>query len=414
MYFFSIIKIIFINYLKYLFFYENTNILFINILKDLGKLNIIFIKIFQWLIYDNRIQQNIISKDISDFLITYTNNCPYNDNNIDYNSLYQCYTFAYQNNYTFTIDSLTPINTGSIALVFKGNLNGNKIVIKILRKNIENEINNAIKFISQLIFLLSYFKNCDKIIKILKENIFNFKNQIDFKKESININLFQDLCKYYNFIIIPKTYTLFNDNFNNLIIMDYIDGYHPNQIFNEDKEKFFKYFIKSIKNTVFIKNIFHMDLHPGNIILVKKNNTYKIGLIDFGMIKQLSINEINFFYVFIDLIFNNNYKDFFYFLEDNINEVFLNYDIEKINKLLLKLRFENENNNFLKKILLKDIILILKLLLQYFDDFHLIINNNIYEMLLGICPLISSIIAISINDLNKGCHIVSSQFKINF
>ena len=132
------------------------------------------------------------------------------------------------------------------------------------------------------------------------------------------------------------------------------------------------------------------------------------------MIKQLSINEINFFYVFIDLIFNNNYKDFFYFLEDNINEVFLNYDIEKINKLLLKLRFENENNNFLKKILLKDIILILKLLLQYFDDFHLIINNNIYEMLLGICPLISSIIAISINDLNKGCHIVSSQFKINF
>jgi predicted unusual protein kinase regulating ubiquinone biosynthesis (AarF/ABC1/UbiB family) len=70
--------------------------------------------------------------------------------------------------------------------------------------------------------------------------------------------------------------------------MEFIQGLKINQINNEDYNLFAKQIIKFGIVTTIIHGFIHGDLHSGNILFIKKNNCYIIGILDFGI-----INEIN-------------------------------------------------------------------------------------------------------------------------
>ena len=126
-----------ISYIKYLFNKKNSDNIIICCLQQIGNLNIIFIKIFQWIVFNKRIKKNIVSQKVSDFLTIYNNNVPYTNDDIDYKTLCESYIIAKNNNLNLEIDTLNPINSGSIALIFKAKLNNKPIIIKILKNNIK-------------------------------------------------------------------------------------------------------------------------------------------------------------------------------------------------------------------------------------------------------------------------------------
>lgn len=274
---------------KYFIGIQSYNNSVINLSSDLVKINIIYAKILQWDIY------KIFSSNdyINNHLKQYTNNVPFDTDDIDYTLLHKIEEYAIQQNIKLTINNnLTPINCGTVALVFKGMLNDKPVAIKILRKNIYSKIERGLRtiinFIKIINFIVSIFYNInDNTINIVNSNKKILLQQMDFKEEIKNNELFAKAIKAYDYMKIPYIYKSFtNDVSNEVIIMEFLEGTTLSDLDNDEKFKqMYKHNItKFILDSYINHKIAHADLHTGNIIFT--NN--QIGLIDFGLVVNLT------------------------------------------------------------------------------------------------------------------------------
>ena len=377
----------------------------IKILNYISDYNIVFVKIFQWIWNNNNYKNEYITNKIQDEIYRYTNNTPYIEEDIDYKSLTNIYMLANNNNEKFKLDDLKPMNTGSVSLIFKGNLNGKDIVIKLLRKNIKKKIESGINFLINLenIIINIPIINIFYGTKIFENNKYNIINQSDFNTEIKNINLFYDNFKNNKYIIIPSSYTNYTNYNSNIIIMDYIEGQYLNDIEKDDYKFYIKYFIKFIVNSLFIKHIFHCDLHQGNVLFVKNFDSnknkyiYKIGIIDFGMIKKLEINEVNFIYLLLIGIFDKKMIDLFDFMEDTKNYSFIFESSKNINETFKYLRNLYINNEIFNNLEIETVINDLYLFLKILNKFNCNISSTINYYILSTIPILSILTAMHSN-----------------
>ena len=381
----------------YIFKYKDYDNFIISLIRKIGEYNIIFVKIFQWI----RISNNnyFITQKIENEIHSFTNNTPYNDSDIDYKSLLHLYKIAEENSDTFQLDSLEPINSGSISLVFKGKLNNKDVAIKILRKNIKEKIEKGIWLLINIENILYYIPIINQYIstKIFKNNREHIFNQINFINESENIIVFYNKFKKNKLILIPNIYDKYTKINNNVILMDYINGRYLYELDSNDLDEFFKPFFKFIINSLFYKKIFHGDLHQGNILFFKEDIgnevIYKVGIIDFGMIIKLETNEIDFIYLWISGIFDENFKDMLEYLKNpnNSSNIFDNYEkIDNCVDILEKLYdekkiFYNLENS---EILIDNIYLFLNILKQ----FNCKISSRYNFFILSLIPIFTVLI----------------------
>lgn len=359
----------------------------------ISKINVYYVKIFQWQLMDT-----VNNKELQDFFIEFTNNVAYTDKDIDIDSLNNLIWFAKTNNDILTIDSFIPINSGTIALVFKGKLNDTEIVIKMLRKNIENDILkclNTIKIFINIINVLHYipfFSNFtfnDSIILNLKNCL---TDQCDFLKEIKNNDLFFNSYKKSKNIVIPKVYKEYTIYDNKIIIMDFLAGKNISQLNSDELLIYHTIFNKYNISSLLVKRLIHCDLHSGNIIFMKCCDLYKIGLIDFGICKKMNDFEYNFINNLIFSLINNDYKKIFDVIVNNFID-----NSEKIDNIIL--------DNITQKLLeLQRKGLLLKNAYVNISDFNLIIgsiceyNNNLF-IRKDTCELFLNLIS-SFNILN--------------
>jgi predicted unusual protein kinase regulating ubiquinone biosynthesis (AarF/ABC1/UbiB family) len=65
--------------------------------------------------------------------------------------------------------------------------------------------------------------------------------------------------------------------------MEYLDGIKLNNIPSDHYEDFAKQVVKFGFVTTYYHGFTHADLHAGNILFIKEDNYYKLGILDFGM-----------------------------------------------------------------------------------------------------------------------------------
>jgi predicted unusual protein kinase regulating ubiquinone biosynthesis (AarF/ABC1/UbiB family) len=392
-----IIDIIF-EILLYIFKYKDYDNFIITIIRKIGEYNIIFIKIFQW-IWINTNNNSYITQNIENEIHSFTNNTPYNESDIDYKSLLHLYKLAEENSDILQIDSIEPINTGSISLVFRGKLNNKNIAIKILRKNITEKIEKGINFLIKLEKIIYYIPiiNYYVSIKMFENNKEHIINQINFISESENIMLFYKKFKTNKFVLIPQVYDKYTKQNNNIILMDYINGKYLYELDLDELDLFFIPFYKFIINSIFHKKIFHSDLHQGNILFYKETigdkQIYKVGIIDFGMVAKLNTNEIDFIYVWLNAIYNEKFKDMIEYIKNpnNVSNIFDNF--EKINsctEVLEKLYEEKKLFNNIEKtdIIIENIYLFLNVL----KNFNCKFSHRYNFFVLSLLPIFSILI----------------------
>ncbi len=305
----------------YYYFHNNRFLMIKTISKKIEKFNIIYLKLFQIL----SMNTSILNIDEQQYLIQYTDNIKYSENEIDYSNLNKL-----RSDNDIIIED-APINCGIIAIVYKGKYKDKDIVVKILKNNIKSKILLAIRDLELLFTIFNYipYVRLLKLDKLFKYNKDSLIEQTDFTREKNNINIFRDKYKKSKWLKIPEVFTEVTDskNLSNIIVMEYIQGDKlSNLTDNNDKIEISKLISKFTISGLLFHNIIHLDIHAGNIFCIKNtddnNITYKLGVIDFGMIALPTRENQNLYYNFLnDIFINKNCKKAIEIvLENNICE----------------------------------------------------------------------------------------------
>jgi len=253
----------------------------------LASINILYVKIFQAIALNN----NIIDESMNNTLLKFTDNAPWNNDDIDYDTLIEL-------NERFDIffpTDYAPINSGMISLVFKCMIHFNNeiIIVKCKRKNIDEKLNDAIENLRVMMYFLSCFPIIKKynISDIVEKNIGLIKEQLCFKNEVKNLLLIKNNCKHLKYIKIPSVNVCVTEEFPNIIVMECINGLPVHMLQKDHYIPFAKTVMKFGFVTTLIHGATHGDLHSGNILFIRDDSDtkypYKIGVIDFGILLKI-------------------------------------------------------------------------------------------------------------------------------
>ena len=276
----------------------------------LASINILCVKLFQAIALEN----NLIDNATNNKLIQFTDNVPWNQSDLDL-----CKLNEMANKYNIQLSDEIPIKSGMISLVFKCKQHNKEMIIKMKRKNIHEKLDDAIDnllfsvYILSVIPIINKYKIFEIIDRCIYKNIEMIRNQTDFLKEIDNMDLIRETCKKLKYVHIPSANIDITKEYNDIIVMNFIEGVHINKINKEDNEIFAKLVIKFAIVTCLINGISHGDLHSGNILFIKDINDvkypYKIGIIDFGIIYEFDNMYKNLLFDIITKIFYKTPKE---------------------------------------------------------------------------------------------------------
>ena len=186
-----------------------------------------------------------------------------------------------------------PLGSASIAQVHPAQLkDGTRVVLKVQRPAIWETMENDIRLLKKASGLLKLTLGTNNLIDfntILDELWKTTKEEIDFKKEAANLELFYANQKDIVYTTCPKVYSSLTTP--RLLVMDFIDGIQIDHIeeltalgydMTEIGEKTAENYCKQILEDGF----FHADPHPGNLWISKG----QIAWLDLGMAGHLSSN----------------------------------------------------------------------------------------------------------------------------
>lgn len=283
--------------------------------------NMLFIKFLQWCPPNN--SSDIINNKIR----KYGDNVPYTSEDINLSVFDEIHNTCKKQNKQISINK-TPIKSGTLALVYEGEINDKPVIIKVLRKNILNKLIESINTIKFIGFICSniYFLNFLNLYDVIKLQEQSLLDQANFKIEIDNMKKFKNAFKKSNYIIIPEVYDELTKNNDDVIIMERINGRTAEELKEEELDNYTVPYDNLWFESILDNGMLHGDLHIGNLFFLEN---YKIGLIDFGYVN----------YFDKDILKNTGL--FYKFL--------LNKQAKKLTKLLLNSLIEYDNSGVNKK-----------------------------------------------------------------
>jgi len=353
----------------------------------LSRENVFYVKFFQAVC---TIKSPLLTDELSSFLTSFTDNVPYSFSEIDCDSLESLI-----NEFSVSIKRpFIPIKSGTISLIFEGTMHDKPVIIKCKRIGIDDKIQNAIFHMNHLIStskFIPHIKNLN-VHEIYSENKQSVLDQLSFENEVQNIELFYSKWNKpgLDYIKIPKVYSEITRKIPNVIVMERIFGKTITQIDAEDKDKYALLLAKFNFKSVFYDAIYHGDFHPGNVFFLKEDKvklvhsdsdddsdnddddgtpyTYKLGIIDFGIIGKLTRELQNVIHNLFYNLYEKNHVGVANCMVDNLIEpknILTSESKKELVEIISsysEMHFGKDNYKFLDA---EDMIIINKILYKY-------------------------------------------------
>jgi ubiquinone biosynthesis protein len=189
--------------------------------------------------------------------------------------------------------SKVPVAAASIAQVHKARLKSGQVVaVKVMRPGVLATFETDLEIMGYFARVMKHKLN-PKIFdpeEIFEEFRRYTENELDYKKEALNLKTFAQNMKGQG-IIVPKAFDSLTTR--RVLVMDYIEGvplskamHSPGSYRNFDRKAFCKKLTRAFLHQVFIDGVFHADPHPGNIFVTGKGMD-GIALLDFGIVGRI-------------------------------------------------------------------------------------------------------------------------------
>ncbi len=215
------------------------------------------------------------------------------------------------------------IGTASIGVVYRAALlDGTPVVIKVRRPGIEKEIETDF---SILMFLANQAERVSAelrylgVSRVINDFAFTLQRELNFNIEALNaerlkknLEKHDDRGLYY----IPKVFKEYSSV--DVLVIEELKGipFSRNELILEKKDELIpkmEYGIQLFLKTFLKDGFFHADLHGGNFFyLTDEIHNGRIGLIDFGLMGNLSKNGRHHFIAIIYAILSYNYENLVY------------------------------------------------------------------------------------------------------
>lgn len=236
--------------------------------------------------------------------------------NIIYTKFFQCIASKYNfhhdiHHITYTQDevivpedceSATIIGSGLISIVFDCKKNGHNMVIKTKRRNIDERVHSSLNSIRKLFFFINRFYSIPTIIQSYFDITTLFYTQLDFLNEIENHKKFKSLIKYKS-VYIPDL--IESECTSERIVMTKLNGISIHSLSKEEQKVCSNLLSTVVLQSLFTHGFIHSDLHTGNILFQPDS----IGIIDFGLMLQLTTDEMNHLLSALQYFYLKNYKE---------------------------------------------------------------------------------------------------------
>ncbi|MFT6530295.1 MAG: ubiquinone biosynthesis protein [Psychrosphaera sp.] len=213
----------------------------------------------------------------------------------------------------------TPIATASMAQVHGAQLSlveGQdpiKVIIKVIRPNIEQQIISDISLMLMFAGLIAKTKEGHRFraVEVVQEYQKTILNELDLKLEANNGIKLRDNFKDSNDLYIPQIYPELCTS--KVLVMERIYGIpvsDTNALIAQgsDLKKLAERGVRVFFTQVFRDSFFHADMHPGNIFIEQQNpNDPKYIGIDFGIMGTLNEQDKRYLAENFVAFFNRNY-----------------------------------------------------------------------------------------------------------
>jgi ubiquinone biosynthesis protein len=210
----------------------------------------------------------------------------------------------------------TPMASASIAQVHGATLkDGQSVVVKIVRPGIETQIKSDLMLLYQLARLVRrYHPEGDRIRpdEVVAEFERVITNELDMQAEAANCTMIRRNFEHSQELYIPRIHWPLTAN--RILVMERVSGIPVRDIerlkaLGVDLEKLARLGIRLFYRQVFRDNLFHADMHPGNILVdaTDPKNPSFIAL-DFGIVASLTQKDLYYIGENFLAIFNREYR----------------------------------------------------------------------------------------------------------
>ena len=262
-----------------------------NLTTRLSCVNVFYVKLFQMLSTNAFI---FTEREIA-LLARFTEDVPYDTIDIDqsFHDTLRTIELQFPEMAIELVNQALPIKSGTISLVYEGWMGSRRIIIKVKRNGVAIALQEAFANFDMLLRLLTWLSSVRNLNlhEILAENRDSLLGQTDFSREVRDAQRMRYNFRNLEYVVIPVVYPEFTNVTPSIIVMEYIDGYTIDEIVPADKDEYALLFARYVSKCLFFDRFFHADLHPGNIRFM--TNEKRLGIIDFGIMGEMTREEQN-------------------------------------------------------------------------------------------------------------------------